>query len=144
MKLQIKLLNEFATMPTRAHAGDAGMDLTYAGADEFFLPGGKRRLVSTGIAVAIPVGYVGLIHPRSGLAHKNGITVLNTPGTIDAAYRGEIKVNLYNTDERSLWIKPGDRIAQLVIQQVELPELVQVEELDETSRGENGHGSSGR
>ncbi len=144
MKLQIKLLNEFATMPIRAHAGDAGMDLTYAGADEFFLPGGKRRLVSTGIAVAIPIGYVGLIHPRSGLAHKNGITVLNTPGTIDAAYRGEIKVNLYNTDERSLWIKPGDRIAQLVIQQVELPELVQVEELDETSRGENGHGSSGR
>lgn len=108
------------------------------------LPAGGRALVGTGIAIALPHGHVGLVHPRSGLAAKNGITVLNAPGTIDAGYRGEVKIILLNTSDEAFNIAPGDRIAQLVIQKVEHPDIEVVESLDEdTSRGAGGFGSTG-
>ncbi len=126
----------------RAHPGDAGVDL-YSTID-LELPAGRRQLVGTGIAVALPVGTVGLIHPRSGLAARAGLSIVNSPGTIDAGYRGEIKVCLINLDpEQSISISRGDRIAQLVVQRVELPEFMEVTELDDTSRGAGGYGSSG-
>ena len=129
-------------MPTRAHPGDAGVDL-YSAVD-LELPPGRRQLVGTGVAVAIPVGMVGLIHPRSGLAARTGMSIVNTPGTIDAGYRGEIKVCLINHDpDTPITIARGDRIAQLVVQRVELPEFTEVAELDDTSRGTCGYGSSG-
>jgi dUTP pyrophosphatase len=134
-------------MPARAHAGDAGVDL-YSAQDLQIDPG-ERALVRTGIAVAIPSGMVGLVHPRSGLAARVGLSIVNSPGTIDAGYRGEIKVSLINLDPRvPIVINRGDRIAQLLVQRVELPELVEVVSFDEaglaeTSRGEGGHGSSG-
>ncbi|GAB07727.1 deoxyuridine 5'-triphosphate nucleotidohydrolase [Gordonia amarae NBRC 15530] len=129
-------------MPTRAHPGDAGVDL-YSAVD-LELPPGRRQLVGTGVAVAIPVGMVGLIHPRSGLAARTGLSIVNTPGTIDAGYRGEIKVCLINHDpDTPITIARGDRIAQLVVQRVELPEFTEVAELDDTSRGTGGYGSSG-
>lgn len=134
-------------MPTRAHPGDAGVDL-YSAVD-LELPPGRRQLVGTGVAVAIPVGMVGLIHPRSGLAARTGLSIVNTPGTIDAGYRGEIKVCLINLDpDQPIRISRGDRIAQLIVQRVELPDLVEVASFEEagiadTSRGSGGHGSSG-
>ena len=129
-------------MPTRAHPGDAGVDLHSA--VDLELPPGRRQLVGTGVAVAIPVGMVGLIHPRSGLAARTGLSIANTPGTIDAGYRGEIKACLINHDpDTPITIARGDRIAQLVVQRVELPEFTEVAELDDTSRGTGGHGSSG-
>lgn len=129
-------------MPARAHPGDAGVDL-YSTID-LELPAGRRQLVGTGIAVALPMGTVGLIHPRSGLAARAGLSIVNSPGTIDAGYRGEIKVCLINLDpEQAVSISRGDRIAQLVVQRVELPDFVEVDDLDETSRGDGGHGSSG-
>lgn len=140
--LQIKQLTPTATAPTYAHDGDAGMDLRAD--EETTLPAGGRALVGTGIAMALPRGHVGLVHPRSGLAAKNGITVLNAPGTIDAGYRGEVKVILLNTSDEAFNIAPGDRIAQLVIQKVEHPDIEIVESLDEdTSRGAGGFGSTG-
>jgi dUTP pyrophosphatase len=134
-------------MPSRAHDGDAGIDL-YSALDVELAPG-RRALVPTGIAVAIPHGMVGLVHPRSGLASRVGLSIVNSPGTIDAGYRGEIKVALINLDpEQPIILRRGDRIAQLLVQKVELPELVEVTSFDEaglgdTSRGEGGHGSSG-
>ncbi|MEV0365308.1 dUTP diphosphatase [Nocardia fusca] len=129
-------------MPTRAHAGDAGVDLCTA--EDVVLEPGERVLVGTGIAVALPVGTVGLIHPRSGLAAKAGLSVVNTPGTIDAGYRGEIKVCLINHDPRTpIELRRGDRIAQLLVQRVELVEFVAVDRLDESARGAGGYGSSG-
>lgn len=134
-------------MPTRAHDGDAGVDL-FSAVDVELAPG-HRSLVPTGIAVAIPHGMVGLIHPRSGLATRVGLSIVNTPGTVDAGYRGEIKVTLINHDPREpITVRRGDRIAQLLVQRVELPELVEVSSFDEagladTSRGAGGHGSSG-
>lgn len=134
-------------MPTRAHDGDAGVDL-YSACDVELAPG-ERSLVPTGVAVAIPHGMVGLIHPRSGLAARVGLSIVNSPGTIDAGYRGEIRVSLINLDARTpITISRGDRIAQLLVQRVELPELVEVTSFDEagladTSRGDGGHGSSG-
>ncbi len=108
------------------------------------LPAGRRQLVGTGIAIALPFGTVGLIHPRSGLAARAGLSIVNTPGTIDAGYRGEIKVCLINLDpEQSITISRGDRIAQLIVQRVELPDFVEVDELDDPSRGDGGYGSSG-
>ena len=134
-------------MPGRAHDGDAGVDL-YSAQDVELGPG-QRALVSTGIAVAIPYGMVGLVHPRSGLAARVGLSIVNSPGTIDSGYRGEIKVALINLDP-ALVVKVhrGDRIAQLLVQRVELPELIEVSSFDEaglaqTSRGDGGHGSSG-
>ncbi|AZG44192.1 dUTP diphosphatase [Gordonia insulae] len=129
-------------LPTRAHPGDAGVDL--CSTIDLELPPGRRQLVGTGIAIALPVGTVGLIHPRSGLAARAGLSIVNTPGTIDAGYRGEIKVCLINLDaDEPITIARGDRIAQLLIQRVELPAFVEVEELDDTSRGAGGYGSSG-
>jgi dUTP pyrophosphatase len=134
-------------MPSRAHDGDAGVDLFSA--QDVDLAPGHRALVGTGIAVAIPRGMVGLVHPRSGLAARVGLSIVNTPGTIDAGYRGEVKVSLINLDPVTpINIRRGDRIAQLLVQRVELPELVEVASFDEagladTTRGEGGHGSSG-
>ncbi|MDR7172307.1 dUTP pyrophosphatase [Nocardia kruczakiae] len=129
-------------VPARAHPGDAGVDLCTT--EDVILEPGERVLVGTGIAVALPVGTVGLIHPRSGLAAKTGLSVVNTPGTVDAGYRGEIKVCLINHDPRTaIQLRRGDRIAQLLVQRVELVDFVEVDELDETSRGAGGYGSSG-
>ncbi|WP_280477098.1 dUTP diphosphatase [Nocardia asiatica] len=129
-------------VPTRAHAGDAGVDLCTT--QDVILEPGERVLVGTGVAVALPVGTVGLIHPRSGLAAKTGLSVVNTPGTVDAGYRGEIKVCLINHDPRTpIELRRGDRIAQLLVQRVELVDFVEVDSLDETTRGAGGYGSSG-
>ncbi|MET9327870.1 dUTP diphosphatase [Tsukamurella sp. NPDC003166] len=144
MVSQIPLLrlDEGLPLPQRAHPGDAGVDL-YSTMDVRLEPG-ARTLVPTGIALALPYGTVGLIHPRSGLAAKHGLTVVNTPGTIDAGYRGEIKVCLLNTDrESAVEIKRGDRIAQLLVQRVELPDFHEVTFLDDSVRGAGGYGSSG-
>ncbi len=146
-RLAVVRLDPELPLPARAHPGDAGVDL-YSAADVALAPG-QRALVSTGIAVAIPEGMVGLVHPRSGLAARVGLSIVNSPGTIDAGYRGEIKVSLINLDPAApIHISRGDRIAQLLVQRVELPELVEVSSFDEaglgdTTRGEGGHGSSG-
>jgi dUTP pyrophosphatase len=145
--LAVVRLDRELPMPSRAHDGDAGVDL-FSALDIELAPG-ERALVPTGIAVAVPHGMVGLVHPRSGLAARVGLSIVNSPGTIDAGYRGEIKVSLINLDPRDpIVVHRGDRIAQLVIQRVELPELVEVTSFDEagladTSRGDGGHGSSG-
>ena len=135
-------LNKGATAPTRAHSTDAGLDL-YSLQSATIPPGG-RELVSTGVHVAIPPGYVGMICPRSGLAHKAGLTVLNAPGIIDAGYTGSIKVNMYNADYLPQYVDAGDRIAQLVIIPIAEAHLAQVNVMEATERGENGHGSTGR
>ena len=135
-------LDDGATAPTRAHSTDAGLDL-YSLQSATIPPGG-RELISTGVHVSIPPGYVGLVCPRSGLAHKQGLTVLNAPGIIDAGYTGEIKVNLHNTDYLPQYVDFGDRIAQLVIAPIPEAHLVQVDTLDTTERGDNGHGSTGQ
>ena len=135
-------LDDGATAPTRAHDTDAGLDLyTLHPAN---IPPGGRELISTGVHVAIPPGYVGMICPRSGLAHKHGLTVLNAPGIIDAGYTGEIKVNLHNTEDRAVVLPSGARIAQLVITPIPDAHLVQVDTLEATERGDNGHGSTGQ
>ena len=145
--LAVVRLDRDLPMPSRAHDGDAGVDL--CSALDVELAPGQRALVPTGIAVAIPHGMVGLVHPRSGLAARVGLSIVNSPGTIDAGYRGEIKVALINLDpEKPIVLHRGDRIAQLLVQRVELPELVEVTSFDEagladTSRGDGGHGSSG-
>ncbi|SNV18139.1 dUTP diphosphatase [Rhodococcus rhodochrous] len=140
--IPLRRLDPELPVPTRAHPGDAGVDLCTS-VDVTLAPG-ERALVGTGIAVALPVGTVGLIHPRSGLAAKFGLSVVNTPGTVDAGYRGEIKVCLINHDtERAVELRRGDRIAQLLVQRVELVDFVEVDELDDTARGSGGYGSSG-
>lgn len=145
--LAVVRLDRELPMPSRAHDGDAGVDL-YSAQNVELAPG-HRALVPTGVAVAIPHGMVGLVHPRSGLAARVGLSIVNSPGTIDAGYRGEIKVSLINLDpDTPIVINRGDRIAQLLVQRVELPELVEVTSFDEagladTSRGDGGHGSSG-
>jgi dUTP pyrophosphatase len=145
--LAVVRLDRDLPMPSRAHDGDAGVDL--CSAVDVELAPGRRALVPTGIAVAIPHGMVGLVHPRSGLAARVGLSIVNSPGTIDAGYRGEIKVALINLDpEEPIVVRRGDRIAQLLVQRVELPDLVEVTSFDEagladTSRGDGGHGSSG-
>lgn len=145
--LAVVRLDPELPLPVRAHPGDAGVDLFSA--QDVELAPGQRALVPTGIAVAIPVGMVGLVHPRSGLAARVGLSIVNSPGTIDAGYRGEIKVSLINLDTREpIVIRRGDRIAQLLVQRVELPELIEVSSFDEaglgdTTRGAGGHGSSG-
>ena len=129
-------------MPTRAHATDAGLDLRCA---EHFVPlaPGVRHLFDTGVAVNIPPGYVGLVHPRGGWAHKYGITVNNAPGTVDAGYTGNVRVNLINHGQDVVSISYGDRIAQLLVQRVELPEIEIVDSLDIAARGAGGFGSTG-
>ncbi len=145
--LAIVRLDPDLPLPARAHDGDAGVDLYSA--EDVGLGPGQRALVRTGVAVAIPHGMVGLVHPRSGLAARVGLSIVNSPGTIDAGYRGEIKISLINLDPTEpIVIRRGDRIAQLVVQQVELVDLVEVASFDEaglagTTRGDGGHGSSG-
>ncbi|WP_427385583.1 dUTP diphosphatase [Janibacter sp. G56] len=129
-------------MPAYAKEGDAGADLSSVA--EVTLEPGHRALVPTGIALALPPGHVGLVHPRSGLAHRHGVSMVNAPGTIDSGYRGEIMVNLINLDpSESVTIRPGDRIAQLVVQRYLHADFLEVEALDATDRGDSGHGSSG-
>ena len=141
INMLVTRLNDNAVVPTYAHYDDAGMDL-YASEPASF-PAGHTNIVSTGISIAIPEGYVGLVHPRSGLAANKQITVLNAPGTIDRCYRGEIKVNLHNAGRQYVTINPGDRIAQLVIQRYVKAEPLEVTELPPTLRGEMGFGSTG-
>lgn len=143
MTLQFARLREEARKPTRAHDGDAGYDL-YA-VEAATIGPGERASVGTGVAVAIPDGWAGLVLPRSGLAARHGITLPNAPGLIDSGYRGEVRVLLLNTDARDPFeVAPGDRIAQLLLVRHEAPELQEVESLDETVRGAGGFGSSGR
>jgi dUTP pyrophosphatase len=141
-ELPLRRLDSAAVVPTRAYAGDAGLDL--ASAEHVVLEPGERAVVSTGLAVAIPEGHAGLVVPRSGLAARHGITIVNAPGLVDSGYRGDVKVVLLNTDKREPFVvEPGMRIAQLVV--IAVPELDPVEEdaLAETERGARGHGSSG-
>lgn len=142
--MKIKLLNEKAIAPIRGTAWSAGLDL-YA-TERAEIPRCEWRLIDTGVAISLPDGYAGMICPRSGLASKYGLTVLNAPGIIDSDYRGEIKVNIINNNIYREWvaIEAGDRIAQLVITNVMYPKLEITEFLDETVRGENGHGSTGK
>lgn len=142
LEILVTKLDDQAIIPTYAKAGDAGADL-YA-LNEVTLPPGQRALIKTGIAIAIPFGFVGLVHPRSGLGLKNGVSVVNTPGTIDSGYRGEIGVVLINHDlENSFEVKKGDRIAQLVIQKVENAQFKIVNELPASQRATGGYGSTG-
>ncbi|MGI5244528.1 dUTP diphosphatase [Dactylosporangium sp. CA-139066] len=142
MEVLLRQLDPGLPVPAYAHDGDAGADL-YSAQDVEIAPG-ERALVRTGVAIALPEGYVGLVHPRSGLAAKMGVTVLNAPGTVDAGYRGEILVNLVNHDRViSAKISRGDRIAQLVIQRVERAHFHVVDDLPDTVRGAGGHGSTG-
>jgi dUTP pyrophosphatase len=141
IELPIQRLRPDAVVPERAYSGDAGLDLSSC--ERVELAPGERALVPTGLAVAIPEGYAGLVQPRSGLAAKHGISIVNTPGLVDSGYRGELLVNLVNTDKRDAFVvEPGMRIAQLVI--IEVPELalVEVDQLPESERGVRGFGSS--
>lgn len=141
-RLLVRRLDEGLPLPTYAHGGDAGLDLRAR--ETVTLKPGERALVPTGVAVAIPDGHVGLVHPRSGLAARHGVTLVNAPGTIDAGYRGEIKAILANTDPREpVVLERGDRIAQLVVQRVEAVEVVAVAALPTTERGDGGFGSTG-
>ncbi|NJC68376.1 dUTP diphosphatase [Planosporangium thailandense] len=140
--VELQRLDPDLPVPAYAHPGDAGADLVAA--EDVDLRPGERALVRTGIAIALPPGYVGLVHPRSGLAARLGVTVLNAPGTVDAGYRGEILVNLVNHDpESTAKIRRGDRIAQLVVQQVERAHFHVVDQLPPSRRGAEGHGSTG-
>jgi dUTP pyrophosphatase len=142
VRVLIRRLDPDLPMPGPAHPGDAGCDL-YAAADTDLGPG-QRAVVGTGVSIALPAGYAAFIHPRSGLAADHGVTIVNAPGTVDAGYRGEIKVIVLNTDgERPVRLRRGDRIAQLVIQRVEIPLFVEVETLPGSQRGDGGHGSTG-
>ena len=138
----IKRLDPDIPLPSYAKAGDAGADL--ATRVDFTIKPGERILVPTGISIALPDGYVALVHPRSGLAVKHGISIVNTPGTVDAGYRGELQVILINLDQnQSISFKKGDRIAQLVIQQVERAKFTEVSELPGSDRSTGGFGSTG-
>jgi len=142
IEIQIKLLDVGLPMPRYQHDGDAGLDLSSR--IDLVLAPGERAIVPTGIAVAIPRGYAGLVLIRSGLAARHGIQCVNSPGLIDSGYRGEIAVIMLNTDKRdSFVVSRGDRIAQLLIQRVEEVALVKADELDDTSRGAGGFGSTG-
>jgi dUTP pyrophosphatase len=143
IELSVARLREDAVLPTQAYGGDAGLDL--AACERVEIAPGERAVVGTGVAVAIPPGHAGLVLPRSGLAARHGLGIVNAPGLIDAGYRGEVKAILHNTDGREpIVVEPGMRIAQLVL--VRLPDvrLVEVEELPQSERGAGGLGSSGR
>ena len=142
VEIPIRRLDRGLPLPSYAHPGDAGADL-HAAVDVTLAPG-ERRLVPTGVALALPSGYVGLVHPRSGLAHRRGLSIVNAPGTIDAGYRGEIQVCLVNLDPGTpIELRRGDRIAQLVVQRCETARFVEVDDLEGSSRGTGGYGSSG-
>jgi dUTP pyrophosphatase len=141
MQLPITRLRPGAVVPERAYAGDAGLDLSSC--ERIELPPGERALVPTGLAVAIPDGHAGFVQPRSGLAAKHGITIVNTPGLIDSGYRGELQIALLNTDSRETFVvEEGMRIAQLVVLALPQVELVEVAELPASERGVRGFGSS--
>jgi dUTP pyrophosphatase len=141
-KLSIRRLRAEAVVPSRAYAGDAGLDL--ASCERLELPPGERAIVPTGLAVAIPDGHAGFVLRRSGLAANHGVTVLNAPGLVDSGYRGEIFVILLNTDRRETFVvEPGMRVAQLVVLPIAAVEAVEVDELPASERGQGGHGSSG-
>jgi dUTP pyrophosphatase len=143
MRLPVTRLSEAAMLPTRAHPGDAGLDL-YASEAGRIGPG-ERESIGTGVAVEIPEGHAGQVLPRSGLAKRHGISLVNSPGLIDSGYRGEIRVLLLNTDpEEPFSVEPGDRIAQLVIAPIALADPVEAESLSDAERGVAGFGSSGR
>jgi len=138
----ITRLDAALPLPARAHPGDAGVDLLAAASVE--LAPGERAVVSTGVAIALPDGYAAFVHPRSGLAARHGVTVVNAPGTVDAGYRGEIRVTLLNTDPaQAVKFQRGDRIAQLIIQPVASPVFHEVDRLPGTARGDQGFGSTG-
>jgi dUTP pyrophosphatase len=142
-ELPVRRLRPDLPLPAYAHPGDAGADL--CAAEDVVLPPGGRATVGTGLAVAVPAGHAAFVHPRSGLAARHGITVVNAPGTVDAGYRGEVGVVLLNTDRHEPFtVHRGDRIAQLVVQPVTTVRFVDVEELPPTPRGEGGFGSTGR
>jgi len=141
IELPVRRWRDEAQMPTRAYDDDAGLDL--AACERVELAPGERALVPTGVAVAIPRGYAGFVQPRSGLAARHGISIVNTPGLVDAGYRGELLVNLLNTDEESSFVvEPGMRIAQLVILRIPDVDVVEVAELPLSARGDRGFGSS--
>ncbi|WP_275936294.1 dUTP diphosphatase [Sinosporangium album] len=143
VEVLIRRLDPDLPMPTYAHPGDAGADL-YAVEDVELLPG-ERVIVGTGIAIALPDGFAAFVHPRSGLAAKHGVTLVNAPGTVDAGYRGEIRVTLLNTDTKeAVRLRRGDRVAQLVIQRVERAAFYEVDRLPGSARGDGGFGSTGR
>jgi len=143
MELRIAKLNPEAVLPTRAHPGDAGLDL--CACEAAHIGPGERWSIGTGIALEIPDGHAGLVLPRSGLAKKHGIALVNAPGLIDSGYRGEVRVLLLNTDPAEIFrVEPGDRIAQLLITPIALPNPVEASALADSSRGEGGFGSSGR
>jgi dUTP diphosphatase len=141
IELPIRRLRDDAVLPERAYSGDAGLDL--AACERVELPPGERATVPTGLAVAIPDGFAGFVQPRSGLAARHGLTIVNSPGLVDSGYRGELRVVLLNTDASEPFVvEPGMRIAQLVVLPVPELELVEVEELPESDRGVRGFGSS--
>jgi dUTP pyrophosphatase len=141
IELPIRKVRPDAVVPTRAYEGDAGLDLSAC--ERVELAPGERSLVPTGLAVAIPDGHAGFVQPRSGLAAEHGISIVNTPGLVDSGYRGELLVNLVNTDRATTFVvEPGMRIAQLVIVELPAVELVEVDELPESERGVRGFGSS--
>ncbi len=141
LSLEVVRLDPTVPLPAYAHDGDAGMDL--AAQTEVTLAPMGRAAVPTGLAVAIPPGWVGLVHPRSGLARRQGITVANAPGTIDAGYRGEVMVLLINLGTEAVTLERGDRIAQLLLQPVGRATVIEVDRLDDTARGHGGFGSTG-
>jgi dUTP pyrophosphatase len=142
IELPIRRLRPDAVVPGRAYEGDAGLDLSAC--ERVELAPGERAVVGSGLAVAIPEGYAGFVQPRSGLADRHGITIVNSPGLIDSGYRGELKVILLNTDPvHGFVVEPGMRIAQLVVLEVPELEIVELDELPATERGVRGHGSSG-
>ena len=141
LELKIKKIHSDAVIPSYVHEGDAGFDLVSV--EDYVLRPGERRAIGTGLQVEIPEGYEMQIRPRSGLAFKQGVTVLNSPGTIDVGYRGEIKVILVNHGDGNYEVKKGERIAQGVINELPKVTIVEVSELSETARGEGGFGSTG-
>jgi dUTP pyrophosphatase len=142
-ELPVRRLEEDLPLPAYAHPGDAGADLRAA--TDVVLPPGGRATVGTGIAIAVPDGYAAFVHPRSGLAARHGITLVNAPGTVDAGYRGEVRVVLLNTDpSEPFTVRRGDRIAQLVVQPVTRVQFLDADELPPTPRGAGGFGSTGR
>ena len=142
VKIKIKKIHPDAIIPKYAHKGDSGMDVYSI--EEFKLKTLERKLVKTGLSFEIPIGYEIQTRPKSGLAIKYGITIVNAPGTIDSCYRGELGIILMNTDKENYSVKKGEKIAQIVLQKVEEIEFIKTENLNSTSRGENGFGSTGK
>jgi dUTP pyrophosphatase len=143
VRVPVRMLDGGLPLPAYAYPGDAGADLVTR--EDVVLQPGERRLVPTGVSLALPVGYAGFVHPRSGLAMRHGLSIVNAPGTVDAGYRGEIMVALVNLDRHdAITLRRGERIAQLVVQRVEQADFDAVDALPESVRGTGGHGSSGR